>query len=352
MTIAQTGRLAISATGVCVAAMLAACGGPLTTPGTGSPAQTGAVSWARQDTGGGCPLKRCIIVTSETGYHNKPLAAVLFFAKGANGNVSPAGEITGSKTMLSIIPAGLAIDSHGNIYVANNTSNTITVYAAGAEGNVAPIRSISGSETQLKQPTGLVIDSHDRLYVANSQSNAVTIYAYNANGDVAPVRTISGKNTDLYSPWGLAFDSQSNLYVADDNPNNGWITVYPPSAKGNEAPERTIKGSATKLDGPAGLAVDASGYIYAVNSTDESISIFSPTANGDEAPVSYFSAPIYAFGIGLDGHANMYVTSVGYDDPPDIAVIAAGAVGNEGDILRTIEGRKTRLNFPRGLIVR
>jgi sugar lactone lactonase YvrE len=348
MRIARIGGWAMSAISVCTAAMLTACGGSLTAPTIAPPAQSGTTSSIHNDAGG-CPLKRCIIVNRENGYGGKP-PSVLFFARDANGNVSPAGQISGSNTTLSY-PSGLAIDSRGNIYVANS-NDAITVYAAGAEGNVAPIRSIAGDKTQLNGPSGLAIDSHDRLYVAENRSNAITVYSPKANGNVAPVRTIAGSSTNLYAPWGLAFDSQANLYVADDNPNNGWVTVYAPGAKGNAAPERTIEGSATKFYGPAGLAVDASGYLYVVNSSDETISIFGPGANGNVAPVSYFSAPIYAFGIALDGRDDMYITSVGYDDPPAITVFAAGATGNEGHVLRTIEGRQTKLIFPKGIIVR
>ncbi|MGA9273680.1 MAG: NHL repeat-containing protein [Candidatus Cybelea sp.] len=353
MTIAQTGRLAISAIGVCAATMLAACGGPLTAPGTGLPAQTGAVSWARHDAGGtGCPLKRCIIVTRQNGYYNKPLPAVLFFARDAKGNISPVGEISGSKTLLSF-PTGLAMDSRGNIYVANLT-NAITVYAAGAEGNVAPSRTITGPKTRLNSPAGIAIDSQDELFVANQTNydGHITIYASNANGDAAPIRTLRGSNTGLNSPWGVALDSQSNLYVANET-YSGSVTVYAPDANGNATPLRTITGSATKLREPAGLAVDASGYVY-VNDTSgyNTVAIFAPDADGDVAPLSYFTSGYSAFNIALDGHDNMYVTNVGYDDPPFIQIFAAGTIGNKGRLLRQIGGQRTKLIWPEGILVR
>ncbi len=165
MTIAPVGRLASSA---CVAAMLAACGGSPTANAV--PPQSGVTSAARNDAGD-CPIKHCIIVTSQNGYKNKPLPAVLFFARNANGNVEPAGEISGSHTMLTE-PYGLAMDSQNNIYVAN-INNTITVYAAGSQGNVAPIRTIAGKKTKLNGPGGLAVDSEDELYVGNSPNHTV-----------------------------------------------------------------------------------------------------------------------------------------------------------------------------------
>lgn len=348
MTIARIGRYAIS---VCAAAILTACGGSLTTPNAVVPAQSGATSSAHNDAGG-CPIKRCIIVTSQSGYKSKPLAAVLFFARNANGNVRPAGEISGSNTMMNE-PYGLAMDSQNNLYVSNY-NDTITVYAAGSQGNVAPIRAIAGNKTKLNNPGGLAIDSQGELYVGNSPNNTggwINVYAPGANGNVAPIRQIRGKNTELYAPLSMTFDSQAELYVLNEDPNTGWITVFAPGAKGDATPERTIKGSATKLAGPTGMEVDASGYIYIVNGY-EAVLIFAPNANGNVAPISNFSAAIYAFGVGLDARENIYITGVTYDDPAYIAVVAAGTVGNKGQVLRKIEGRKTSLISPKSIIVK
>jgi hypothetical protein len=348
MTTTNIGRLALSA---CATAILAACGQSATVPNIAPLVGNEAAPSARADANG-CPTRRCIIVTSQRGF-GKPHGAVLFFTEDANGNKSPAGELTGSKTRLGF-PTGLAMDSRHDIYVSNGYPPSITVYAAGSQGNVAPIRTITGNKTQLNHPAGIAIDPRDELYVANNQGThyRITVYASDANGNAAPIREIRGKKTELYSPWGIAFDSQSKLYVANDDPNTGWITVYDSGAKGNATPERTIRGSATKLAGPAGLAVNASGYIYVVDSMAEAVSIFSPEANGNEAPISYFSAPIYALGLALDKQSTMYITSVGYDDAPYIDVFAGGPTRKAGHILRTIEGRKTKLNLPQGIIVR
>ena len=158
MTIVQIGRHAIIGTSISFSALLTACGGSPTAPNLVPPGQSGAKSSVRQDADGGCPIKRCIIVPSTGGYKGKPPPAVLFFARNANGNVKPAGEISGNNTMLGW-PAGIAMDSRNDIYVANTYPQAITIYAAGAEGNVAPIRTISGANTQLNQPTGIAIDA-------------------------------------------------------------------------------------------------------------------------------------------------------------------------------------------------
>jgi hypothetical protein len=79
--------------------------------------------------------------------------------------------ISGPLTQLNL-PSGIAVDSSGNIYVANDGSSggsidTITIYPPGSNGNVAPAMLIngtvtsgaviSGSLTALSQPTGIAL---------------------------------------------------------------------------------------------------------------------------------------------------------------------------------------------------
>jgi outer membrane protein assembly factor BamB len=136
---------------------------------------------------------------------------VTVYAAGANGNAVPIRTISGSKTGLSI-PAGVALDGNGNVYVADPTTNNavyaVTVYAASASGNVAPIRTISGSKTGLNTPVGVALDSGGNIYALNhNPPESVKVYAVSANGNVSPIRAIRGSNTGLNSPAGIAVHS-------------------------------------------------------------------------------------------------------------------------------------------------
>jgi len=69
--------------------------------------------------------------------------------------------ISGPLTQLDL-PSGIAVDSGGNIYVANDGSDgngvdMIAVYPPGSNGNVAPTFTISGSLTGLSQPVGIAL---------------------------------------------------------------------------------------------------------------------------------------------------------------------------------------------------
>lgn len=77
-----------------------------------------------------------------------------------------------------------------------------------------------------------------------------------ATGGVAaltPLRAIVGPHTGLYQPSAVAFDAEGNLYVANTglSSSDGSVTVYPPDADGDVAPSRTLAG----LDHPFGLAI-------------------------------------------------------------------------------------------------
>ena len=79
-----------------------------------------------------------------------------------------------------------------------NGAGSITVYAPDAIGNALPARTVSGPNTGLFVPCGVALDSAGNIYVANSDS--ITVYTPNASGNVAPVRTIRGNNTGLQGP--------------------------------------------------------------------------------------------------------------------------------------------------------
>ncbi len=180
------------------------------------------------------------------------VGTILEFAAAADGNVAPIVTIGGPHTGLSL-PNALTLDGMGNIYVANfergpcGPSGSVTVYAQGASGDIAPIFSIGGDKTGLNGPLGIALDSSGKIYVANQQ-NSVTVYAAGAHGNVAPIQKI---DTPGFSPYGIALDSSGNIYVSGDRR----VNVYAAGATGNATPIRVIGGSMTGLTAPTDVAI-------------------------------------------------------------------------------------------------
>ena len=160
----------------------------------------------------------------------------------------PALTLRGTNTGFSRID-GLAIGPQGNLYVSGcfgpdyrSCTESIRIFAAGANGNVAPIATLWGKHTKLTGPNGLAFDSSGRLYVAQQKSvsggkrGEIDVFAAGATGDVAPIAVIDGPNTQ--------FRGQELAYVAVDNAGeifaggtrNNWIGKFAAGAKGNVAP--------------------------------------------------------------------------------------------------------------------
>jgi DNA-binding beta-propeller fold protein YncE len=112
-------------------------------------------------------------------------------------------------------PSHVAVhEGRGEIFVANDASDSVLVFRESDRGDVAPIRVLRGPRTLLKNPTGLAMDAtNNELWVANMGNYAAIVFPVNATGNVAPIRTIRGgppNQTALMigNPGAVAYDSK------------------------------------------------------------------------------------------------------------------------------------------------
>jgi DNA-binding beta-propeller fold protein YncE len=140
--------------------------------------------------------------------------SITAYPKGAKGDTAPLRVIQGPKTQLDW-PTSLAVHpDRGEIFVANDTGDSVLVFAVEANGDVAPLRVLKGPNTMIKNPTGVTVDlKNNELWVANFGSHAATVFPIDARGDVRPRRVIrSGPTTSpsakLSNPHTVAYDSK------------------------------------------------------------------------------------------------------------------------------------------------
>lgn len=188
------------------------------------------------------------------------------YGEDAHRNVAPIRSISGPKAAFDNL-SDVALDANDNVYAVNSgtatqSAGSVAVFAAGSNGDVAPIRTISGSKTKLDLPDAIALDSLGNVYVANAtvsgQYSFVTVYPANAGGNVVPIRTIRGTRTELRGPGGIAVDAAGNVYVVSLYGVDGTtslVLTFGPGQNGNVAPIRVIGGSNTRLDFPTRLAV-------------------------------------------------------------------------------------------------
>ncbi|MGD0120114.1 MAG: beta-propeller fold lactonase family protein, partial [Candidatus Binatus sp.] len=294
-------------------------------------------------------------------------------------NEAPVASIAGSKTLLDS-PTGVAVDSQGNIYVANeeggpvvrherNDRGRVTVYAAGSDGNVAPIATISGAATGLSYPIGIALDSSGNVYVGNAEtanagsnpsSASITVYPAGSHGNAAPIDVIAGENTDLDYPQGIALDSAGNLYAEGYVSEVGYsINTYPAGSNGNVSPTATIAGADTGLYGPFGIALDSGRNIYVSNNYVESsergsVTVYPAGSSGNAVPTvtitSSYTGIDYASGIAVDSKGNIYVANElgGATEDGSITIYSAGSFAT-GPPIATIAGDNTELSYPFGI---
>ncbi len=169
-------------------------------------------------------------------------------------------------------PSGIALDAHGNFYVATQ-DNTIEKFS--------PNGSHLGvfASTGLNSPRGLAFDHAGHLFAANFEGDTVR--------EFAPDGTNLGIFASVTQPTGLAFDGKGNLYVASAARNS--IRRF--------APDGTLLNNFTSqgLQQPQGLAFDSLGTLYVANYGSGTIESFSPAGADLGQAREKFSQPVPPF---------------------------------------------------------
>ena len=131
-------------------------------------------------------------------------------------------------------PEGVAVDSAGNVYVADRTNNTIhKITAAGVVTTLAGTGGLFGSAdgtgaaARFAQPFRVAVESAGNVYVADTTNH--TIRKVTAPGVVTTLAGTAGMVGSVdgtgaaarfFYPVGVAVDSAGNIYVGDSHNNN------------------------------------------------------------------------------------------------------------------------------------
>jgi DNA-binding CsgD family transcriptional regulator/sugar lactone lactonase YvrE len=202
---------------------------------------------------------------------------------------------------------GLAVDSKGNVYIADPDNHVVWKATKGPSGTISRFAgtgtdgvkgdSQPASTAELRRPVGLAFDSQDDLYIADSVAGNVREVS---NGVIS---TLSIGGLTLNDPRGLAVDRRGDLWIADTS-DHRVVRVSPQ----NEV-------SSFVVDLPIALAVDRHDRVYVADGNR----IWRIDATGGKAPYAGDGKPRYEG----DGKAPL---SASLNEPLGVAVDAAGNV--------------------------
>jgi len=231
-------------------------------------------------------------------------------------------------------PSGLAVDSQGNILLADSGNNRIREIAAGSQnigtvagGYIGDGQKATDASLDLSSQGGhITFDRSGNLYIADTANHRVR--KVSSKGTIT---TVAGNGTMGYSgdggpataaqlshPSAVVMDSQGNLFIADAG--NGRIRKVDPNG--------TI--TTPQINGPifgsyifewgAGMAIDSSDNIYfsdgltvvwkldpANNASIVAGTLWGFGSSGDGGPATQATI-FFPLGVAVDTAGNLYIS--------------------------------------------
>jgi sugar lactone lactonase YvrE len=233
------------------------------------------------------------------------------------------GAQDGTGTTASFYGAGaVAVDASGNVYVADTRNHKIRkVSPGGAVGTLAGsglpgFGDGTGSAASFNSPNGIAVDSSGNVYVADTNNHRIrkitpagVVSTFAGSGSPGFAEG-TGTAARFNSPWGIAIDDSGTLYVADSS--NTRIRTISPAAEVGTLAEA---GDGTSFNYPYGIAVDTAGNVYVADGFTHRISMIDP-----DGFVSILA------GSGTAGFADATGEEASFKNPSGVAVDAGGNV--------------------------
>jgi sugar lactone lactonase YvrE len=319
--------------------------------------------------------------------------------------VTIAGTSASSGSTLLNNPAGVAVDSTGNVYIADTTNHRIrkldkatgVISTIAGSGIACPSPtsgcgdggSATSTNVRFNSPGGLAVDSSGNVYIADTSDHRVrkldkltgNISTVAGSGTACPNPTTAcgdgasatSTNARLNFPSAVAVDSSFNIYIADTSDNKirkvdnitGFIsTIAGTGAQGNASVTVSAPATSVQLNSPGGIAVSSTASnIYIANTGNHTIRKITSgtmtnfagdgtvgTADNGIATTTQLSSPA---GVALDTSGNVYIADTTHNlirkasSTGSIYIIA----GTSAAPLNNGVPTTTQLNNPKGVAV-
>ena len=108
---------------------------------------------------------------------------------------------------------GLAVDTAGNLYIADSVNNRVVMVAAG--GTVGSVVNTGELDPELTNPSGVAVDHTGNIYIASTGSNNIAEVDTSHTGTWLFTSSLYMETFSLSGPLGVALDVFGTVYVAD-----------------------------------------------------------------------------------------------------------------------------------------
>lgn len=300
---------------------------------------------------------------------------------GQKGFTTSAGAFAPVQANTLYDPAGAVVDpATGRLFVSDLGNHRVLSWSSNrAQEDGAPADLVIGKPDfttyfyqapigrNLIGPAGLALDSQGNLYVADADFGAVLVYTKPFTNGMDAALTIE----NFYNPLALALDSQDNLYVADTF--NHRILVYmKPLASQDTTPDRVFgqadftsiapnRGGAISADSlyyPSGVVVDGEDNLIVSDSLNHRVLVYLNPTNDDATADIVFGqmgdfttgasnkdglsaeSLNYPFGLLVDSRGSLWVADsdnnrvLRFDDPLTSDQVADKVMGQSGSFTR------------------
>ena len=299
------------------------------------------------------------------------------------GDVSGASDGTGSAARFNL-PAAVALDAATNLYVSDYGNQTIRkITPAGVVTTLAGTAGLpgtnngTGAAARFANPWGLAVDSATNVYVADESGQTIrkitparVVTTLAGLGGTPGIADGTGSAARFAFPSGLSLRPDGSLMVSDMGGQTvrrvtmaGVVTTL--AGLGPNTGSANGVAAAARFYQPTGVAVDRGGTVYVADTGNETIRkvsaagsvttwagvLYSAGTNDGVGSVAQFSSPS---GLASDNATNLYVADSGNHairkiTPTGLVTTLAGSPGTPG----TNDGTGTRalFNQPAGVAV-
>ena len=203
------------------------------------------------------------------------------------------------------LPEGVAVDASGNVFVADDGNGLVKEILAA--GGYTTVKTLGSGFTY---PTGVAVDSNDNVFVSDNFNGLVKeITAASGYTAVNTLGTVVFQNVHQ-----IAVDASDNVYVA----NSGNNQVMEMTAASGYS---TVNSLGSGFSFPLGVAVDANGNVYVSDYNNSAVKEITAASNYTTVDVlgSGFNQPN---GIAVGSKGEVFVAA----DSNYVEELANGAV--------------------------